>query len=319
MHESCSKNQNPAIPLNIGMKPDEAAMELDYRTFQNYYNRLKLLAINRYKWEGLPESCNALALEKWLYYFGRACFIEVPENVSEMESLISGNFINLKCTGSDTLNIYEMPIAYNCYSGNYEIELEAEKVFVIRNNALCIPTDSTIQLFAYKLATAERTIDTNIYGQRTPVLILCDEKQRLTLQNVYMRYDGHSPVIFGDKDLDLSGIKTFSTNAPFVADKIHEYKRNVWAEAMTFLGINNVDHEKKERLTEDEVNANNSLIENNCEIGLAWRQAAAEEANKRLWPGKYKATVSLRTETELKTIIERGGENGKIYNNNTET
>ena len=319
MHETCSKNNNPAVPLVLGMKPDESAMLLDALTYDDYYNRLKLLAINRYKWEGLPESCNALALEKWLYYFGRACFIEVPESVSKTESLIAGNFINLKCTGSDTLNIYEMPISYNCYSGNFEIELEAENVFVIRNNALCIPTDTTIQLYAQKLANAERTIDTNIYGQRTPVLILCDEKQRLTLQNIYLKYDGHAPVIFGDKDLDLKGIKTFSTSAPFVADKIHEYKRNVWAEVMTFLGINNVDHEKKERLTEDEVNANNSLIENNCQIGLAWRQAAAKEANKRLWNGKYNVSVSLRTETELKTIIERGVENVNLYNNGSET
>lgn len=296
MHESCSRFNNPAMPLKIGTNIDEAAAILDAETFADYYNRLSLLAMNRYKWEGLPKSCNALALEKWLYELGKACFI-YDSNLG---------YINLKCTGGDKINIYEMPTEYHCESVNYSTDLPADKVTVIRNNMQEIPTKSTIILYASKLANAERTIDTNIYGQRTPVLILCDEKQRLTLQNIYKKYDGHSPVIFGNKDIDLDGIKTLRTDSPFIADKMQDYKRNVWAECMTFLGLNNVEHEKKERLTEDEVNANNSLIENNCEIGLAWRQKAAEEANQKLWKGKYNVSVRLRTETEMKEILKEG-------------
>lgn len=304
MTESCSKFSNPAIPLNLNIKIEDEAAALDSFTFTDYYNRLSLLAVNRYKWVGLPESCNALALEKWLFNYGRACFIYDKDL----------GYINLKCTGSDSKNIYEMPIKYNCYSGEYEKEKELDEIVIVRNNAFEIPANDTISLYAWKLANAERTIDVNLQGQKTPVIILCDEKQRLTMQNLYMKYTGNVPFIFGDKNLDISAVKTLSTNAPFVADKIQQYKRNVWAECMTFLGINNVEHEKKERLTDDEVNSNNVLIDNNAEIGLAWRQAAAEEANKKLWKNKYNAKVELRTLSELETIVNGGGENGEIHN-----
>ena len=78
-----------------------------------------------------------------------------------------------------------------------------------------------------------------IKAQKTPVLILTDEKQRLTMENLYSQYDGNRPIIFGDKNnLDFDKIKSINTEAPFVADKIMEYKKEIWNEALTFLGIN---------------------------------------------------------------------------------
>lgn len=310
MTESCSRNNNPAKPFICGvMGNEEESVILDALSFQSYYNRLRLLAINRFKWEGLPDSCNALALEKWLYYYGKACFV-YDENLG---------FINLKCTGSDTINIYDIPVSYNCYSVEYEKDFETYggKFVLIRNNALDLPTDSDIQLFARRLAEAERTIDVNLNAQKTPVVVCGDERERLTMRNAYKNFSGNVPVMFTTKDFDTKSFQTLSTGAPFITDKVQTYKRNLWAEIMAYLGLNNVEHEKKERLTEDEVNANNALIENYSQIGLAWRQSAAEEANKKLWAGKYNVSVRLRTETEMKEIInakpateEGGGENG---------
>ena len=309
MTESCTKNNNPAKPaLMRVMGFEEEAVILDALSFQSYYNRLKLLAINRYKWEGLPESCNALALETWLYNYGKACFVYDDDL----------GFINLKCTGCDEINIYNIPVKYTAESNSYSevFETYSDKFVLIRNNALLLPTDDDIQLFARRLSEAERTIDVNLNAQKTPVAVCADENERLTMRNAYKNYTGNSPVMFFSKDFDTKSFQTLSTNAPFVVDKIQNYKRNLWAEVMAFLGLNNVEHEKNERLTADEVNANNALIENYSQIGLAWRQAAAEEANRKLWPGKYNARVSLRTETELKNIIsakpgaEEGGEIG---------
>ena len=284
-----------------GMPPvkqqfDETAA-LNNATYLDYYKRLRLLALSMFEWENLPDTMNARFLERCLYLYGIACFVNDD----------TLGLINLKCVPSDYLNVYEEAYKYNCYSINYNKEFPLDEIVLVRNNLDTIPTDMTIQLFARRLYEAERTIDVNIKAQKTPVLIKCDEKQRLTLKNVYMNYDGNSPVIFGDKNLDVDGVTVLTTNAPFVSDKLQEYKRNVWGEALSFLGVNNVADEKSERLITDEVNANNQMIQLSAETMLLTRQKACEEFNKK-WGGNI--SVKMRTFAELK--------NSSIFEEETE-
>ena len=104
------------------------------------------------------------------------------------------------------------------------------------NNWERIPTSQTMELFALRLYEAERASDVNIKAQKTPVLLLVDEKQRLTMENLYSQYDGNKPFIFGDKkQFNSDSIKSIRTDAPFVADKLMEYKKEIWNEALTFL------------------------------------------------------------------------------------
>ena len=117
-------------------------------------------------------------------------------------------------------------------------------------------------------------------------------------------------MIYGKKGLDLDGINVLRTDAPFVSDKLEEYKRNVWSEALSFLGINNVMTEKKERLVTGEVEANNQLIDLSAQVGLLTRQQAADKFNI-LYPG-HNIKVRQRSYQE---IIKRlgGGDNGNLY------
>lgn len=304
-------SENPASLTPVKNQVDETAM-LNNLTYADYYHRLRLLALAVYKWEGLPESMNERFLEQTLYNFGRAVFVDDPEL----------GYINLKCTPADTLNIYELPTKYECYSLNYNKMFPAEEVVLVRNNWDMRATSLTIQLFARRLYNVERAMEVNVNAQKTPVLLLCDESQRITMKNVYMQWDGNCPVIYGNKNLRVEDIKSVSTAAPYVTDKLSAYKRNVWGEALSFLGINNVETEKAERLTKDEVNANNQLIETAAQVGLLARQEACEEANRRLWPGKHKISVKMRTFSEIRDeLLKRGGaDNGNTEdNNNTDT
>jgi hypothetical protein len=109
---------------------------------------------------------------------------------------------------------------------------------LVRNDMDGLPTLDTMSLFALRLYEAERTMDVNIKSQKTPVLVLVDEKQRLTLLNMYNQYDGNQPFIFGDKDNfsnNGSPINAIKTEAPFLADKLMDYKKEIWNEALTFL------------------------------------------------------------------------------------
>lgn len=292
-----------------GMQPlysqfDDTA-NLNNLTFLDYYKRLRLLALSMFEWENLPDSMNARFLEKCLYIYGQAAFV-YDEKLG---------FINLKCVPSDYLNIYEESFKYNCYSINYNKEYNLADMILVRNNLESIPTDMTIQLFARRLCECERTTDVNINAQQTPVLVLTDEKTRLTLMNVYKKYDGHEPVIYGNKNFDPECVKVLKTDAPYIADKLQAYKRNVWAECMAFLGINNVADEKRERLVTDEVNANNQMIELSAEIMLLTRQKACEEFNKKF---NQNISVRLRAPNEIQKESE-GVESGDLYNGTSGT
>ena len=289
---------NPITLEPIPTQFDETAM-LNEATYGDYYKRLRLLALSVFEWENLPDSMSARFLESCLYWYGKAAIVNDD----------TLGIINLKCTPSEALNIYGDAIEYHCYSTGYDNTFPLDDMVYVRNNLEAAPTDATIQLFAQRLYEAERTIEVNVKAQKTPVIILCDEKQRLTMKNVYQKFDGNEPVIFGKKGLDLDDIKVLRTDAPFVADKLEEYKRNVWSEALSFLGINNVMTEKKERLVTGEVDANNELIDLSAQTMLLTRQFACEQYNK-LWGGN----ISVR-QRSYQEIIKRlgGGDNGNLH------
>lgn len=93
-----------------------------------------------------------------------------------------------------------------------------------------------MELFALRLYEAEQTAYINIIAQKTPILLVGTQQQRLMLENLYSQYSGNIPAIFGDKDqLDINSLRTIDTKSPFVADKIIEYKKEIWNEALTFL------------------------------------------------------------------------------------
>jgi len=244
--------------------------DLNTLTVNDYYERLKLIALSLFEWENLPDSCNARFLEESLYMYGRAVFI----NDKKL------GFLNMKCTPASELNVYDEPIKYTAYSHNYNTAYDRDECVLIRNNYLERPTDLTVILFATRLTTAERTIDTNIHAQKTPVLVSCDEKDRLTVLNLYKQYEGNHPFILGAKSLNPDALKVLKTEAPFVALELQNYKHQIWNEALTFFGINNANSDKRERLITDEVNANNEVININAQAVLLTRQEACEKINK---------------------------------------
>ena len=207
-----------------------------------------------------------------------------------------------------------LPTKLNCYSYSYnweknlysglETATDNDAVLVL-NNWEKVPTAPTLELFALRLYEAERACDVNIKAQKTPVLLLGTEKQKLTLQNLYNQYDGNQPFIFGDKNqLESDVLKAIKTDAPFVADKIMDYKKEIWNEALTFLGINNIMLEKKERLVSDEANSNNELINLNLQSYLIPRQEACKQFNKLYGLEGTDKEISVRVRSDLHNVIK---------------
>lgn len=271
----------------------------------DYENRMMRICLSMFEWVNLPESMNQRFLEKSLYFFGRASLLYSEKY----------GYINLNCASDGFINLYDLPTKLNCYShdlhftrdlytGNTGKKKDEECILVL-NNYDYLPTYATIQLFAQKLAECDMTMNVNLKAQKTPVLILTSDEQRLTMENLYNQYDGNKPMIFGDGNvLNMGSIKAIDTKAPYVIDKISEYKKEIWNEFLTFIGVNNVAQEKKERLVSDEVNQNNEVINYNLQSFLAPRQEACRQFNEKFGLVGTDKEISVRIRSDLHNIIK---------------
>ena len=248
------------------------AQKLNDRTYTDYYYRLMLLARSVFKWNNLPNGIDEKWIERYLFTDGRCVFFKDDTK----------GFMVTKCSDFGMLNAYDEPTEVLPVATNqiFTPKENNENCVIIRNNDDMIPTYPTIELFALKLAELSRTIDINVHAQRTPVIILCSEKQRMTMKNVYNQWNGFEPVIFGDKNLDIETVKTLKTDAPIVFPQLQVQKHAVWNECMTFLGIGNANQEKRERLVAGEVTANNEQIQLSANIMLKARERACEQINE---------------------------------------
>ena len=265
-----------------------SAKEANQQTLMDYATRLRSLALAMFKYENVPETVSIRHLESVLYDQGRALFFEDP----------NFGYMALGCTPSGQLNHYNEPIRYTAISTTYKEEYAAENCVLIRNNYSALPTSHTIDLFAQRLAIVERITDVNINAQKTPIIILCDEQQRLTLKNLYNQYEGNVPFIFADKMMNLDNIKTINTGAPYLADKLTVQKHAIWDDAMTFLGQQNANTDKRERLVTNEVDANNQMVQLSAEVMLLSRREAIDEINRKFGLN-MKVDLRVKQDAEL--------------------
>lgn len=221
--------------------------ELNNASYIQYYDRLTELSISMFEWRNLPDTIDPRFLELTLFANGYAVFFK-DEDLG---------YLALQCAISGPLDVYRIPINRRAYAVNgYNHELSNQNSVIIYNNMLHKNSMLDVRMFARDLYNLDRAISVNANAQKTPILIRCTENERLSLENVYMDYDGNKPVIYGDKQLNPNALTVLKTDAPYVADKLYTLKTQKWNEALTYLGISNVNITKRERLITDEVTRN---------------------------------------------------------------
>lgn len=249
----------------------DESMVLNNLTYRQYLNRLTELAISMFEWKNLPDTVDARYLE--LHLFETGCMVYFKDEVI--------GDLCLDCIVNGRLDVYGNPLLRRAYSGynNYQKLLKYNNSVIIWNNYLHSNSILDVEMFARRLYNIDRIIDINANAQKTPVLLQGSEKQRLTLLNLYKEYDGNAPFIFGDKNLDINSLKALSTNAPYVCDKLYQLKTQIWNETLTYLGISNINIQKKERLVTDEVTRNQGGTIASRYSRLESRRQAVEKIN----------------------------------------
>lgn len=257
--------------MRKGRKAQSEAFLQNQRTYLQYVNRLTELSISMFDWKNLPDTIDARFLELALFNDGMAVFFKDE---------VMG-YLGLQVMIGGALDVYRIPTTRTAFAQNgYQMKLDHSNSVIIFNNMLHTNSILDVQEMSKRLYEIQRTIDVNVIQQKTPKIITCTENQRLVMKNLYAQYMGNEPFIFGDKNLDLSGIKTLDTTSPYVADKLYELKTQYWNEALTYLGISNVNTIKKERMITDEVQRNLGGTIASRYSRLFMRQQACEQINR---------------------------------------
>lgn len=255
---------------------DKSAIENTF-AYQDTYNYLRQLTIANFKWTGLPNHIPVDWIERLLFDLGHC----VVFNSDKFGLMIA------KCTRIG-FNIYNEPTEFVVTAATqFNETVKASDAVWIRNNTSAIPQNLIVRKYAMTSYEIERSIDTNIKGQKFPVMVLCDQDLRLTMENVFKNYDGNQPFIFGDKRLksilngDEGMIKALNVGSPFVADKLLQLKHENRNEYLTRIGVNNSNQHKKERLIIDEVHSNDEYIELSGRAMLDIRKQACKRINEK--------------------------------------
>ena len=294
-----AKNRKPVLRTANSQYIETEA--LNSLTFDFYQRCFKKLCLSMFEWVDLPKGMDARFLEEVLYYNGLATLLYTEKY----------GYINTASTPSGNLNIYGLPTSINCFSYGFS---EIRKLYTGLANEEAKKTDcilvlncqdrestfSSMETFAYRMYKAERSADININSTKSPIVILADEKTKLSMINAYAKYDGNEPVIVGKKgQFNLDDINSIDTRAEFIADKLQDYKKGIWNELLTFLGINNLN-EKKERMVTEETNQNNEVINLNLQSFLIPRKKACEQFNEL-----FGTNISIRVRSDLSNTIKR--------------
>ena len=303
----------------MGKNYTDRALLINNKTYCDIYDRLMMLSRSLFKWKNLDKLCGFGAnrfLEEALFNLGRAVF------VNDSDIGLHVFYVN----PSDQLNSYNLPVKVMAWANatGYSKEYDLEDVVLIMNNNIMKPTAATITEFAERLYNIQRTADINLNALKTPLIIEGEKETLLTLKNVFMKYDGNVPVIYANKNYDISKkLNVLDTKAPVLLKDLEDYKHELTNDLMTYLGINNANTSKRERLITSEVESNDDLINYFLNCFYETRKEACDMINEKfLGDSEIKLELELNEDVlnllaETKLVKESEvDEDGSIYNNN---
>lgn len=264
---------------------------------EEIYNRFSNLAVTRIKWNNLPETVSERFLNISLYLFGSAAFFRDP----------TMGFLALPCTIGGEFNVYYDPTIVTVNSFNYTKTLNQDEFVYIRNNPTTTPTAMHVFTYAKRMSDTLRSIDVNVKKLKQPYLIQCEEKERITIENLIKKVQDNEIMVIGSKQFGLNDRNFEITPLPSTSSLSSLWETYVRLENMmyTVLGINSPGFEKKERLVVDEVNANNMVVDMAIEVNIKELQLACDKINK---------LFGLNISVEANKINNYGGvDYGSIY------
>ena len=219
-----------------------------------YRNKLLKLILQRFDFQNIPDTWE-------LDYFLDHLFLDGHISVTDT----SAGVLALK-SGLTGIGIYEQPtecIFANPVLGNFRRTI-GEDCEVIRLQYDYQGVGWLLERYSALLAMCDSGIAVNLMNTKiTWVFGATSKAQAETFKALYDEITQGKPAVFTSTDntgLLKEQMFTMPAKENFIADDVQLLKRKIVNEFLTDIGINNTNLDKRERLTDDEVNANNDEV-----------------------------------------------------------
>ncbi|MGL5569365.1 MAG: hypothetical protein ACRDB9_08990 [Cetobacterium sp.] len=242
----------------------------DGRTFNLY----SLIAKNRFRWLNLPPELESHIIEELLFNNGEIAFFKDESK---------GGYLTLPNTCNGMLNVYGEPLNFNVIGVNYSKQLSIGEMVRIKANDESIPTRQHIEHYAKWIEEIETTMKRNLKLLRQPDIVCSTKENEFSMKAMYKKIEEGEDAIFVEAQHGARGdvgINVLNRNAQNYIPELQKNKDDLIFELLTFLGINNANTSKKERMLVDEVNVNNVNILMHIDYEYKCRKDACEQINK---------------------------------------
>lgn len=271
-----------------------------------YMRHLTELAINRFKWTGLPKSIDSRFLELELFRHALVTFYQETE--PNFVSKFGTRFFATAAAPMGALNVYENPVQFRTYGTRYQSRtLKGSECVPIWANMLRTPDIDIVEVYAEQLTELTITIQANSKLLRKAKIISANSNTRLSYANIARQIDEGVEVLYAEEDaLNPANIQVLDLGGdPVGVLNLMIAKSKLWNECMTMMGINNANQDKKERLVADEVAANDDQVFATRGIALNSRQYACEQINAKYVDAEgnpLNVSVEFNTDSEAMDI-----------------
>lgn len=294
-------NFTPIMPF--GRSKKATAQYLNDMTCISVFNELTNIALSRFKWEGLPASCNARALEETLYFYGMAVMFDEP-----MLGIIHTP-VNLP----GPFNVYYQSVIREAYSHDFNRRLTIDDSVVCYASKTCIPDYMLVWNYTPKIANALRSIDVQVETLKRPFMVKCQEKEATTVRRMLENIEDNQIAVIGAKFTNAGDFEVLNFNSPAHLTDTWACIKNYFNQVMNGLGVRNNYTEKKERMITTEVEGEGNSVRHVMEANLEARQQFCEEANN-MFGTNISVTANELDEFKMERIEEMIARVGNIQN-----
>lgn len=248
---------------------------------EKFWERLFInMALATIKWNNVPAGIDTRAIEWIFLYFGcGGMFMEEGGHLFAQASY--SGMMNMYWNPNETLLCSPNGTQWqrHCQPWVKDGQMFDADCAVGWDNMLRVPLVPMLRRYAKRIAQYDMVMDTNVNAQRTPWVIAAAPENKRNAQVVQKKLEGNDQYWRLMKGQEDTLPYVLNTQAPFVADKVNEQKHVLINEALTLIGIDNSNIDKKERVQTAEVLSNNEQIMAMRESRLKCREEFCERAN----------------------------------------
>ena len=159
--------------------------------------------------------------------------------------------------------------------------------------------------FATLLSECDSSISVNLMNSKVAFIGLCSSKSVAeSMKLMYQKISSGEPAVFvkGDQ-INGDNILYNHVKENFIAGDVQLLKRKLMSEFLTEIGVNNANTDKRERLTDNEVEANDSEIQLNAGYWLDNIKEGIEKTNQMFGLNiSVKLKNTFNTEGEIDNV-----------------